>query len=85
MTIEFPTSYPYSLYDLGSSCTVSGLGPLSECKVGGTKRIDIFNNGEPLSPSSEVIIEVESLNTPNVDVSGMAFTITSYYDDNIYL
>ena len=75
------------MYDLNAGCELIGfkINSPASCKIGSSTRVDIFLNGEALDHTTEYNLIVTGLNTPNIDSSQLKFTITSYYDSNIYL
>lgn len=82
ISIDFPSNYGYSLYDLGVYCEIQGI--LGTCKIGSQSRIDVVL-GATLSPTTEYVILVHNLNSPYVPDDSLSFAISTYYDQNIYL
>lgn len=90
IAVTFPPEYDIDLVALGVTCApkdfdLSNAGGIPFCRVGTSKRVDLFLNGYSLNKLNKYSIEIFGVTTLNIQNSNIQFTIASYYYNNIYL
>ena len=83
ITITVPSAYGNMLNN-HATCNISLPSP-SYCVVATPNRIDVYLNGTVADPLATYKVQVTGLSNPNVaTMTGLDFTLTSYFDSNVY-
>jgi hypothetical protein len=86
VTVTMPNDY-LSLYSLNAQCILTGelataLNPY--CTIGADRQVNIYPNKISLSPSRNYGFTLTNITNPNKFLNGDLFTLTTYYNSNIY-